>query len=116
MYRTLTIIAGVVAAIAVFAISGEAVAKRNPDQHFNFTQNGVEHHTTIDHGYTYIYITCYGKSDPAKAAQDGWDGVCSSPEAGITCSFQVPHSRCSCMSDTKKAHTVKVSVSNCFDH
>ena len=107
MHRTLTTIAGAVAAIAVFAISGEATAERNPDQHINFTQDEVKY-TTIDHGYTYIYITCNGKDDPG-----GWSVSCSSREVGITCGFQEPNSRCSCSSDTPKAHSVKISMVNC---
>ena len=105
MFRAILAVAGTMTIAVGLGVSGTAaVAKNNPDQHFNFECSNCQQNTTIDKGITNIYVTCYGK--PAKKF------ACSSPEVGIICGEYVNSvgSFCQCVSDTPKAHTVHVKM------
>ncbi len=91
--------------------SDEELGKRNPDQHMNFDCSSCTHDTTVDHGYTYIYATCYGQLWSNTAH---WSAEGTSPEVGVTCQYwDKSTGSINCVSDTKHAHTVKVTIYSC---
>ncbi len=112
MFPAILAIAGTMTVVVGLGISGAAMAEHhNPDQHFSFDCSSCKKDTTVDKGKTNLYVTCYGKQ--ANPDHSGFYAVCSSPEVGVTCSFDWGSSACHCGNDTPKAHTVHINMEKC---
>ncbi len=100
-----------VGAAGAAAASDEEVGQRNPDQHMDFECEKCTHDTTVDHGYTYIYATCYGQSE---TGYEDWYAEGSSPDVDVHCEpWDYNHGYFQCISSAKDAHTVKVTMHKC---
>ena len=109
----LTVVAAACALVCATPYAASQVEiHHNPDQYHDFQCENCTHKTTVDKGETNIYITCYGQKTGGPEQAGYWAASCSSPEAGITCSWSQGNSNCTCHSDTPKAHTVKMHMGN----
>ncbi len=115
----LALTAGLLVGVASGAVASDEVdensevGERKPDQHMNFDCTNCDQDTTVGHGYTYIYVTCWNQ---AWNDHQSWYATATSPEVGITCqSWNKTHGYVQCISDAKHWHTVKVYIYDCIE-
>ncbi len=114
-------IAGIFLFVACCAVSSETLSSSedelegtwNPSQNFNFddcSENICNKDTTVDPGKTDIFAKCNGQEGGPGGV---WHISCSSPEVEVTCS-NPQWNECICHNKVKKAHTVKIQMTNCI--